>query len=719
MKLLHRVLAGTLTLAMALSLLTPAALAEEISGEAEEGAASQSAQEEKQVIGTVTGFGALEVDTIAMVERKSLGDLLAQMPETLGVYLDGSTELTQIPVSWYCPGGYEDSNDFYFQFSPAWDEDSYPLMDGVDVELDAPYVAVYLADVSAVSSIGSLPDADPSKRAVAPGSADEIFAFLTGEAGMNSAAACGVLANMHAESALNPRSSCKDINGKTSYGLCQWNGPRFKRLQSWCKENEQDYTTIPGQLRFLVDELANSYPQVYNHLMNVEDTEEGTYDAAHYWCYYYEMPASRGKRSKERGNLAQNSYWPNYGGAAVELSQSQTPVLTGVTTPEITMNQGEAFHLAGSIQCGKPMSEIIVEVTDAQGQRATGVTRQSDARFFSVAGVDSEVKFSKLEAGDYTYRIQVKCDGKDYVLLEHAFSVAKVRKKLRAEHVSLSGGKNALPTVKVKADGVTLKEGEDYKVSFKPGEKSGTGLCIVLGKGDYAGKVKKTFKTKLDLSKMEQEESQEQPESAPAEQKQESQVTPPTLTDPAVPGEELAQGSFITVRGTVSASYELTAVTARILREDGTQATGGTAKPQKNTYDLNKLDKKVGFSKLTPGRYTYEITAEGQGQSFTLLQYPFLVTPAAPAKVKLTQGSKALTVKWSKVVGAAGYEVQYGLSADFKGARTVSVRGAVSKKLSGLQKKQQYYVRVRSLVTGSDGSTGYSPYSGTVKAKTK
>lgn len=730
MKLLKRVLAWTLTLTMALSLLgAPAAMAQELSDDAQE-----SAQEEKQVIGTVTGFGELEQDTIAMVERKSLGELLSQMPETLGVYLDGSTELTQIPVSWYCPGGYEDSNDFYFQFSPTWDEDSYPLMEGVDVELDAPYVAVYLADVSAVNVMGTLPDADASKRAVAPGSADEIFSFLTAEFGMNSAAACGILANMHAESALNPRSSCKDINGKTSYGLCQWNDGRFKRLQSWCKENGEDYTTIAGQLRFLSDELVNSYPQTYTHLMNVEDTEEGAYDAAHYWCYYYEQPASRGKRSKERGNLARNSYWPNYGGAAVELTQSEIPVLTGVTTPEITRKKGEVFHLSGSIQCGRNMTQVIVEVCDEQGQRVTGVTAEPNARFFALAGVDSDVKFSKLEPGAYTYHIQASCGEEVHTLLEHAFSVtgeedaaAPVRKKLRDEDVTVIGGEKALPSVEVRSDGALLTEGQDYKLSFKPGKESGTGLCVVIGLGNYAGKVKKSFKTELDLTESAQQEEPAQTET-PAQQEdsdQSQQSAPaaqedaPVLTDAAVPGEELPQGNFITVRGTVTAPFTLSAVTARVLREDGTEATGGTAKAKGKSCNLNKLDKKVGFSKLTPGRYTYEITAQGQGQTYALMQYPFVVTPRAPSGVKLSQGTGRITVRWSKSEGAEGYEVEYARDADFTDAQTVNVTGKLRKKLTGLEAQQRYFVRVRSYVKHSDDALAYSDYSAAANAETK
>lgn len=633
MKLLKRFLAGTLSLALVLSLTVPVTLAEENTAG---GDASASAAEEKSVLGTVTGFGELEEKEITMAERLSLGEILDRLPETLGVYLDGSSELTQIPVSWYCPGGYEDSNDYYFQFSPTWDEDSYPLAQGLDVELDAPYVGVFLADLNALGSLPSQPEGDSVKRSVAPGSADEIFAALTSELGMNSAAACGILANMHAESALNPRDSCKDINGKTSYGLCQWNGSRFTRLREWCKENNEDYTTVTGQLHFLAYELPSSYPKVYNHMLAVEDTEEGAYDAAYYWCYYYEMPASRGKRSKERGNLARDKYWPNYGGTAVELDELPEPVLTGVTTPEISVPEGQVFHLAGTVQCSKVLEQVDVWVWNAQNKKATGKTVKPGSRIFSISSVDSDVKFSKLKPGDYVYRISAQAGGKSYSLLEHPFTVT--------------------------------------------------------GKGG---------------------------ESAPRQEETEQQEGAPTLTGVSKPAEEHSQGEAITVRGKVKSSVKLERVQAWVLREDGSRATGGSAKVKSKSYNLNRLDNKVGFSKLGPGRYTYEITAQAGGKSYTLLHFPFVVMPRAPKSAWMNRYTRAVRVKWHAVSGADGYEVQWGTNAKLKGADVVTVTGGRSKKFSGLVSGTTYYARVRSYVLRQNGQRSYSAFTKIVSKRAK
>ena len=726
MKLLNRVFAGILTLTMVLSLWTAPVLAAERSDSyeasetaaAEQRAAEQSAEQaepsSENVIGTVTGFGEVEPREIAMAERLPLGDLLAKLPDTLGVYLDGSQKLSQIPVSWYCLGGYEDSNDFYFQFSPTWDEDSYPLAPDLDVERDGPYIAVYLADLA---ELGNLTDPGSAKRAVSPGNVEEVFLYLTTEMGLNSAAACGILANMHAESAMNPKSSCRDINGKTSYGLCQWNGSRFTKLQNWCSEHGENYTTVTGQLQYLNAELASSYPKVLDHLLAVDDTDEGAYDAAYYWCYYYEQPASRGKRSVERGNLARNTYWPNYGGSVTQLSSSPEPVLSGVGTPEISLEYGKTtFNLLGVLRCSQPMTEVTVGVYDQSGTQVTGAAAAPNTRVYSIDALDKDVRFSKLNAGDYVYRIDATAGGSSYRVLEHDFTVS--RKKLSKTTITLPSSTKTLPTPTIKDGKITLQKDKDYQVSYKNGESAGTGLCVIIGKGNYAGKVKKTFQTSLTI--------EEKPQSGattdtPGDTPGADSAAAPVLTDASTPGEELSQGSFITVKGTVTASSALSSVSAQVLREDGSVATGGTAEVNASQYNLNKLDNQVAFSKLSAGRYRYLITATCNGTTSTLLEHSFTVTPKSPTGLKLSKGKQAITVKWAKVSGAEGYEVQYGTSSSFSGASTVTVSGdQSSRKLTGLKKKKRYYVRVRSFVkqSGSD-SLSYSAYCAKKNATTK
>lgn len=136
---------------------------------------------------------------------------------------------------------------------------------------------------------------------------ENIFIYLTDYLGFSDAAACGIIANIAYETGwkFNPDAGSPD----RCYGLIQWLGGRLKKLKSWCEEEGEDYTTIKGQLDFMHWELVNDDPYgTYEHLMQVEDSKKGAYDAGWYFCYWYERPNRKTKASKWRGNEAKDYY---------------------------------------------------------------------------------------------------------------------------------------------------------------------------------------------------------------------------------------------------------------------------------------------------------------------------------------------------------------------------------------------------------------------------
>lgn len=135
-----------------------------------------------------------------------------------------------------------------------------------------------------------------------------IYVFLVREMQLNKAVACGILANVERECSFN----VTDLSYDGGYGICQWTGVRNTRLKNWCKDNDLDYTTLEGQLWYLKYELENWHPKTLNYLRTVENTPAGAYEAGHYFCYNFEVPASRASRSVERGNLAKDKYWVRY-----------------------------------------------------------------------------------------------------------------------------------------------------------------------------------------------------------------------------------------------------------------------------------------------------------------------------------------------------------------------------------------------------------------------
>jgi len=137
-----------------------------------------------------------------------------------------------------------------------------------------------------------------------------IYEYLI-NSGFNTAAAVGILANIEAESSFNPNATGDYVNGvATSYGICQWHNDRWTNLKN---KRPNDWTTLDGQLAFLVQELQESKKTINSYMRNsIPNTADGAYEAGRYWCYNFEVPANRTIVSQNRGNRAKNYYWPKY-----------------------------------------------------------------------------------------------------------------------------------------------------------------------------------------------------------------------------------------------------------------------------------------------------------------------------------------------------------------------------------------------------------------------
>lgn len=184
----------------------------------------------------------------------------------------------------------------------------------------------------------------------APATGNEaiIYKYLTGTMGLNAAAACGVLANLQAESGMQS-AICETLclnrlkeHGKTytsatytaavdsgkisraeflnpllgkqyGYGLVQWTSPGRKAgLYDLAKKKGVSIGDMNMQLEYLAAELSKSYASVLKYIKAVPNTAQGAYDAAYRWCAKYEIPANTAATAAKRGNLAKGTYWPKY-----------------------------------------------------------------------------------------------------------------------------------------------------------------------------------------------------------------------------------------------------------------------------------------------------------------------------------------------------------------------------------------------------------------------
>ena len=135
------------------------------------------------------------------------------------------------------------------------------------------------------------------------------YSYLSSQ-GFNNAAICGILANIESESGF---STTALGDGGTSYGICQWHEGRWDSLKDYCSENNLDSDSLEGQAQYLVSELKNSYPDVYETLQNVPNTAEGAYQAAYKWTTDFEIPEDKYSEGENRGDNAQTTYWEKYG----------------------------------------------------------------------------------------------------------------------------------------------------------------------------------------------------------------------------------------------------------------------------------------------------------------------------------------------------------------------------------------------------------------------
>ncbi|MCR5623631.1 MAG: calcineurin-like phosphoesterase, partial [Lachnospiraceae bacterium] len=78
---------------------------------------------------------------------------------------------------------------------------------------------------------------------------------------------------------------------------------------------------------------------------------------------------------------------------------------------------------------------------------------------------------------------------------------------------------------------------------------------------------------------------------------------------------------------------------------------------------------------------------------------------------------KTVLVKWAKVDGAEGYQVQYSLKKNFKGMKSKTTTAA-KLKIKKLKKNKKYFIRVRAYKT-VDGKKVYGAWSAVKKVKIK
>ena len=187
----------------------------------------------------------------------------------------------------------------------------------------------------------------------------EIYTYLTGEMGLNTAAACGIMANIHYETNFTANISVSGYYGLFMY----WSG-LTNELVTWCGNSGYDHTTVSGQMKFFSYKMENSYQSLLSSLRGLSNTADSAYSAADMFCRQFERPANANYEANKRGNYACGTLFPKYASAVIDTPDAppETSVsYTGYVTASILnvrTGPGTGYSVSGSLARGASVSVV-------------------------------------------------------------------------------------------------------------------------------------------------------------------------------------------------------------------------------------------------------------------------------------------------------------------------------------------------------------------------
>ena len=92
---------------------------------------------ESEYSGVITGFAPLETSEYYYEGDPEEGELTISMPSDLGVYLNESDQVTEIPVTWEAVEDFDNTDFYFYSMKPVWD-DGVSLSENLDALVDVP-----------------------------------------------------------------------------------------------------------------------------------------------------------------------------------------------------------------------------------------------------------------------------------------------------------------------------------------------------------------------------------------------------------------------------------------------------------------------------------------------------------------------------------------------------------------------------------------------------
>ena len=289
-----------------------------------------------------------------------------------------------------------------------------------------------------------------------------------------------------------------------------------------------------------------------------------------------------------------------------------------------SIKAGSSYSIKGTIKSNYSISKVTVKVLNSDGDTVLSASATPNAKSYSIANLDSKIKFGSLSVGTYTYKVTAKDTKGSKTLVKKSFKVTSLLKiksynypttLVKGNSYSIKGTisssyKITKVTVKViNSSGKTVLSASatpnaksysiaklDSKIKFGS-LSAGTYTYKVTAKDTKGSKtlVKKSFKvTTLKIK---------------------SYNYPTSIT----------KGSSYSIKGTITSSYKIKKVTVKVLNSSGETVLSASAKPNAKSYNIKKLDSKLKFGSLSKGTYTYRVAATDTKGSRVLVKKTFKV----------------------------------------------------------------------------------------------
>lgn len=176
-----------------------------------------------------------------------------------------------------------------------------------------------------------------------------------------------------------------------------------------------------GALQF----TKTAYPDTYSYSLHELDAYM-TFSKLSEGSYVYKVTASD---SKTKNDVLLSKTFK-----VVSSAQSSSLLLNSANYPS-TIAVGDTFSVKGTITSDYPITSVTIGVYNASGTAKFKYSGAPNTTSFDINSVDSQMTFSKLTEGTYTYKIVASdTQSSNVVLLQKSFSVIKSNSIAPTEH---------------------------------------------------------------------------------------------------------------------------------------------------------------------------------------------------------------------------------------------------------------------------------------------